>query len=53
MRQKNHKRKIVGDKSSMLAVATREGECCMLVFVTKTTAVATSDYWLLNVGVKI
>jgi hypothetical protein len=45
--------KLVGDKSSMLAVAPKGGERRVLVFGTKTTAVAASDCWLLNVGVKI
>jgi hypothetical protein len=37
----------------MLAVAPKGGEHRVLVFGTKTTAVATSDCWLLKVGVKI
>jgi len=40
--------KLVGDESSMLAVAPKVGERRVLVFGSKTT-----DCWLLKVGVKI
>jgi hypothetical protein len=45
--------KLVGDKHSSLVVAHEGGECHVLVCGTKTNAVATSDCWLLKVGIKI
>ena len=51
---KSHEKvKLVGDKSFTLAVAPMGAEFLVLVFGTKTTAVATSDCRLLNVGVKV
>jgi hypothetical protein len=44
--------KLVGDESLTLAVAPKGGECCILCFGIKTTAVAKSDCRLLKVGVK-
>ena len=43
---------LVGDECLTLAVAPKGGQCCVLCFGNKTTAVANSDCWLLNVGVK-
>ena len=43
--------KLAGDESSMLAVAPKGGQCCVLCFGTKTTAVANSDCQLLKAGV--
>jgi hypothetical protein len=44
---------LVRDKNMTLAVAPKRGEFRVLDFGTKTTAVASSDRWLLKVGVKI
>jgi hypothetical protein len=44
--------KLVEDECLTLAVAPKEGQCCVLCFGNKTTAVANSDCQLLKVGVK-
>ena len=45
--------KLIGNKRSSLVVAPEGGECRVLVCGTKTTAMVTSECWLLKVGVKI
>ena len=40
------------ETSSTLVVAPKGGKCRVMVLKLKTTAVVTSDCWLLKVGVK-
>ena len=44
--------RVVRDRSSTSAVAPKGGKCRVLVLELATSAVVTSDCWLLNVGVE-
>ena len=52
-RKSQEKVRSVMEKSSTLAVAPKGGKCRVIVLSLKTTAVVSSDCWLLEVGVKL